>query len=65
MKTTLEHGDGGSNALAYWRRSSTDYRFFFVSIFDSFFGFQADSRAVVDDFGNLVSIWSCSSYGSY
>ena len=66
MKTTpQEFGDGGSNALANWRRSSTDYRFFFVSIFDSFFGDRADSRAVVDDFGNLVSVWSCGSFWKY
>lgn len=65
MKTTIQLGDGGSNAMAYWRRSSTDYRFFFVIIFDSFFGDRAHSRAVTDDFGNLVSVWSCGSFWRY
>lgn len=56
MKTHTTH-DGGFNALASWKRSSIDPRFFYVVIFDLFFGDRADSRAVVDDFGNLVSVW--------
>ena len=58
MKTNPHmFAEGGFNAIATWARSSVDPRFFYVVILDSFFGCRADSRAVVDDFGNLVSVW--------
>lgn len=64
MKTETTH-DAGSNALASWWRSPVDSRFFFVVIFDLFFGERADSRAVVDDFGNLVSVWGFTPHGGH
>ena len=55
MKTQTTH-DNGFNALASWWRNSVDPRFFSVVIFDLFFCNRADSLAVIDDFGNLVSV---------
>ena len=56
MKTRFaKHVEGAQNNLAYWARA-IDRRFFYVTIYDAYFGLTADGWAVTDDFGNLVRV---------
>ena len=57
MKTIYSPSrDSAGNGFASWWRSDIDPRFFYVSIYDVFFGTASDGRAVVDDFGNLIAL---------